>query len=371
MYIIIILLVLLVFLFVYYDLLLSKKIQYLNLTRDVLYNVSEKVSNSDEECEIYKYILDAAVELIPYATKGSVIILEEDGQFHFKALNGYNENIKKISLSQEELYLSKINNFKNTAIIDNPQRFDEDNVHYNKVDTLKNYRAIDIFCTISSPIYIDNKLMGVVNVDSDKKSKTFNEKDAKLMNHIKNELQLALKNTVIRNRLTYMANYDELTGLFNRRYIKHLLGIEIENINNGNACACIAFIDIDNFKLINDTYGHDVGDKTLRAFSDVLRENIKVTDIYGRLSGDEFLILYKNCSINTAETRINEIKNKLRHIDIKDATISFSYGLYFIDDSNKLSNEEILKNVDEKMYLNKKSKYDSKMKTILNGDNKR
>lgn len=367
MYIIIILLVLLLFLYIYYNILLIKKIQHLNLIQDVLYNVSEKVSNCDEECEIYHYILDAAVELIPYASKGSVLILEEDGQFHFKALNGYDENIKKVSLSQEELYLNKINEFKNTAIVGNPRRFDEYNMHINKVDTLRNYRAIEIYCTISSPIYIEGKLMGVVNVDSDKPNKTFNKKDAKLMNHIKNELQLALKNTVIRNRLTYMANYDELTGLYNRRYIKHLLEREIKNINQGNSYACIIFIDIDNFKSINDTYGHIVGDKTLKIFSDVLRDNIKVTDLYGRLSGDEFLILYKNCDCNMAEKKIIEIKDKLRFMKMEDVTISFSYGLYFIDDSNKLNSEKILKIVDEKMYLNKKNKYANRVRTVLNG----
>ena len=177
------------------------------------------------------------------------------------------------------------------------------------------------------------------------------------MNYIKNELQLALKTSSIQSSLRYFANVDELTGVFNRRYVKQLFEREIENIKiTGQSCVIVS-MDIDNFKRINDTYGHSAGDTALRIFSTILKQNIRNTDIYGRLSGDEFALLLRNISKEKAEEKMEDIRQHLIGNNIGSIRLCFSYGIYYLDKDNMLSVEEILDDADKKMY-----KYKNKVK---------
>jgi diguanylate cyclase (GGDEF)-like protein len=337
---------------------IQSNIKNINRTTDLLYIVADKISNTNDEKEVYKYILNTAVELIPNASKGSILIMEEDGRFHFKALKGFSEKISNVTLSREEVFLHNINNFAETAIIKNPRKFDEKIFKSWNVETFKRTEALNICCTISSPIYLDGKLIGLINVDSIEPNKMFTEKDKALMNYIKNELQLALKNSFIRNKLTYLANFDELTGLYNRRYFRKLFEESIVKIHENCLPSCFVFIDIDEFKYINDTFGHSAGDDALKLFCDILRENIDGDDIYARMSGDEFVILYFNCNEESARARMEGIREALtkKNVNKISIKIDFSFGITPLDSKAKVSIDGILSHADRKMYENKRSK---------------
>lgn len=334
------------------------KIKSIDKTKDSLYIITEKISNTNDEKEIYGYILNTAVELIPNASKGSILIMGEDGRFHFKALEGFSEKISNVSLSKEEAFLYNINNFAETAIIKNPRKFDERVVKKPNIETFKRTEALNICSTISSPIYLDGTLIGLINVDSIDPGRMFTEEDKILMNYIKNELQLALKNSYIKNKLTYLAHFDELTGLYNRRYFKILFEEAINKIHKNDLQACFVFIDIDDFKYINDTFGHNAGDDTLKLFCEILKENIKGDDIYARMSGDEFVILYLNCSEELAVVKMEKIREALQkqNIDNIGFKVDFSFGITPLDSKIKASADSILSCADKKMYENKRSK---------------
>lgn len=334
----------------------SNRIKFIEKVRNALFIVAEKITKTTYAAEVYSLILDAAIELIPDATKGSVLILEEDDLFHFKSVKGYSEELKKMTLKKEEAFLYNINNFSGTAIVKNPNRFDEDVMNKENVVRLKSFEALDISCTLTSPIYIDEKLIGMINVDSTVSGKNFTDEDLALMNYIKNELQLALKNSFIQRKLKFMANFDELTGLYNRRHFKQFLTRECLKIKRYRTEGCLALIDLDDFKLINDNYGHNMGDKALRLFADILRENIRETDIYARMSGDEFVILFVNCDRANAVERMESIRRSLLGTKLGNITIGFSYGICKIDPDSDLSPDDIFGKADKEMYLDKNGK---------------
>ncbi|MEL7597439.1 MAG: GGDEF domain-containing protein, partial [Clostridiaceae bacterium] len=123
-----------------------------------------------------------------------------------------------------------------------------------------------------------------------------------------------------------MAYYDSLTGLPNRRYfekiLKNILAFN-ENSYKANK-GIVLFLDLDNFKNINDTLGHDVGDKLLKIIANKLKEVLRKEDIISRFGGDEFLILQPN--INTYEEAVESVN---RIIDIfKDLWILGEHKLY-------------------------------------------
>lgn len=362
--ILIILLVLIVFYETFLILKMRNKIVTLRTIKEKMYVLSDKINALDmnDKENVYNLLLETAIELIPNASKGSILTLEEDGLFHYKALIGYSEKIKNLTLRKEEIFLYKINNFTKTVLITDPRKLDEKIVEKSKIDTLKRYEALEINCIISSPIYIDKKFVGIINVDGINKSRGFDKDDIYIMNYIKNELQLALKTSSIQSSLRYFANFDELTGVFNRRYMKQLFAKEIENIKiTGQKCVMVS-MDIDNFKCINDTYGHSAGDAALRIFSTILKQNIRKTDIYGRLSGDEFALLLRNISKEKAEEKMEDIRQQLLGNNIGSIRLSFSYGVYYLDSDNMLSVEEILDATDKKMYKYKNKRKKEKIK---------
>ncbi|HIC08954.1 MAG TPA: GGDEF domain-containing protein [Aquificales bacterium] len=92
------------------------------------------------------------------------------------------------------------------------------------------------------------------------------------------------------------ATIDQLTGLLNRKALLETLKREISRIKrNGRDKLCLCFIDMDFFKKINDTYGHEEGDKVLKEFAKILKKSVRIYDIVGRWGGDEFILGIVNC----------------------------------------------------------------------------
>jgi diguanylate cyclase (GGDEF)-like protein len=176
------------------------------------------------------------------------------------------------------------------------------------------------------------------------------------MNYIKNELQLALKNSFIQNKLKFMANFDELTGLYNRRHFKQFFANELSKIKRYKTEDCLVLIDLDDFKFINDNYGHNTGDKALKFFADVLRENLRDSDIYARMSGDEFVILFVNCSKQNAVERLEGMRRLLKQRKLGNLEVSFSYGVSEINSEMELTPDDIFGKADIEMYMDKRNK---------------
>ena len=151
------------------------------------------------------------------------------------------------------------------------------------------------------------------------------------------------------------ANKDHLTGLYNRRYLFNI-GNEIYNdCKTKNKVFAIAIIDIDNFKRINDTYGHDIGDIALKEVSVILNKNISSNGLISRLGGEEFCI----CFYNRNEDEIKELLEYIRKdfeknvIEIKDIQLRYTISIGCSFDFG-LNMDAMIKNADEYLYEAKK-----------------
>ncbi|WP_317367926.1 GGDEF domain-containing protein [uncultured Tyzzerella sp.] len=162
------------------------------------------------------------------------------------------------------------------------------------------------------------------------------------------EMNEALKN---------IANIDPLTNISNRRFMNEKIKIQIEEFNKNLELFCIAICDIDNFKNVNDTYGHDCGDLVLKGMADIFIENSKKFNIdICRWGGEEFLILIKNSDINNAKFICEEILKDIRKFEIlyKDelVKVTMTFGLSeFSLQNNDI--EEVLKEADVNLYKGK------------------
>ncbi|MCY6370105.1 sensor domain-containing diguanylate cyclase [Clostridium ganghwense] len=344
---------------------LREKLLTLQKVNDHFYLIGNQINKVTSKEDLYSVMLDTAIDLIPEPNKGSVLILEEDGKFHFKVVRGFSEELKNLSLSREEVFLHETNNFSDSVIITNSPEFDEQFMGCNNRGKLQQIGALGIKSTLSTPIYLDDELVGVINIDSDEEGTIFTKDDLELMKHIRNQLQLVLKNFIIQDELRYMVNHDYLTGIYNKRIFNNILKIELEEMKKNHTKLFLATIDIDDFKKINDNYGHMIGDKTLQHFTKVLRKNLnRNNDIYARVSGDEFVVLFKDSSDEKVRKVLNNTRKMLNEevIDnIEDINVNFSYGICEIDYDKNLCINEIFNIADKNMYKDKKRKGDMRM----------
>ena len=170
-----------------------------------------------------------------------------------------------------------------------------------------------------------------------------------------------------RNKLEKLVSIDPMTKLYNRRFFEDM-SVEIINLKNRNKeKLSIMMIDIDNFKKINDTYGHDVGDKVIIYLANILQKSFRKSDIICRWGGEEFIILLPNTSKNNTNILANNVcKNCYDStVNISENTnikFTISIGVSIIRE-NEESVEFGIKRSDVAMY---KAKNNGKNQVILN-----
>jgi diguanylate cyclase (GGDEF)-like protein len=155
------------------------------------------------------------------------------------------------------------------------------------------------------------------------------------------------------------ARTDFVTGAVNARYFNELLQMEVERIRRYPHPITVVFIDIDNFKLVNDLFGHKMGDEVLRCIASELKSQLRSTDCIARLGGDEFALLLPSARQSDAEVVISKVHNHLRaEMRRRNLPITFSMGAVscVVPPS---SAEQIINMADELMYEVKNSTKDA------------
>jgi len=140
----------------------------------------------------------------------------------------------------------------------------------------------------------------------------------------------------------YKATHDTLTSLYNRYEFYN----KLKKFKNKKFC--LGFIDLDNFKYVNDTFGHDRGDDILIHTAMILRENLKGKDLAGRIGGDEFLVAISDCDEKCAKIVLENIEDRIKEI-FKEYEVSASIGGVIYPDVTD-DFEELVKIADKVMY---------------------
>jgi diguanylate cyclase (GGDEF)-like protein len=179
-------------------------------------------------------------------------------------------------------------------------------------------------------------------------------------------INATLKRKELENKLKDQSVKDSLTDCFNRKYFYNQVKQQISYYNRTNTTFSIALLDIDNFKNVNDTYGHLAGDDVITKFASIIKENIRLYDIPIRFGGEEFAILYPGSDKKEAEKAIYKIKNILASSppvhEKQKIPFTFSCGIVEIievADKNNINFESLIKIADERLYRGKNSGKDA------------
>jgi diguanylate cyclase (GGDEF)-like protein len=174
------------------------------------------------------------------------------------------------------------------------------------------------------------------------------------LTNIKDELKNPkLIGEAFMGKIAEISSVDPLTKLFNRYYFFIKMEEEIKRFKRYNSTFSIIFIDIDDFKKVNDVYGHQKGDEVLVELSSIISKSLRDLDICARYGGEEFIIILPHTDINSAEEIAERIRRKVEKYYSKDLKITISIGLANCP-ASATTKRYLITKADKALYISKK-----------------
>ena len=181
---------------------------------------------------------------------------------------------------------------------------------------------------ITIPLIARDAVKGALNIYRLGEEANFSDEEFELARRFADAAALALDNAQIRARLEYQAQTDSLTGLYNHRYFHERLRAELTRASRARDSVAVLMLDIDDFKRVNDVYGHGIGDQVLRDLAELLRAALRGSDVVCRLGGEEFGVIMSSCDASDALNLARRLTDSLSSIEFGPAgQITTSIGI--------------------------------------------
>ena len=181
---------------------------------------------------------------------------------------------------------------------------------------------------ITVPLIARDSIKGALNIYRLGEDAMFDDDEFELAKRFGDAAALALDNAQIRARLEHQAQTDPLTGLYNHRSFHERLRAALTNASRSHDKVSVLMLDIDDFKRVNDVFGHGAGDEILRSLADALKSTVRASDVVCRLGGEEFAIVMASRNGDDAERLANRLVDHVASAEFEPAgRITISVGL--------------------------------------------
>lgn len=267
----------------------QERLERLNNFRSVLAQVLRESLNIGLDEGFYQRLLQKAVDTIPGAQTASLLVRSEDGKFRFHAAIDCDlEVLKTVSFSEDEMVLGRRNG--------------EPILHYGYGSNVslppETRSALDasgpnreIKVSIVAPVMLDGEPVAVFNLDNLEDATAFDEESLSMAMDYAQHIAVLLQRFRFEEALWQQANLDKLTGLPNRRSVDELLQSVLQESDATGVPAAVFFIDLDQFKAVNDVHGHAFGDQLVRAVTHRLSSLLPESATLARWGGDELVAI--------------------------------------------------------------------------------
>lgn len=223
---------------------------------------------------------------------------------------------------------------------------------------MEEYQESSIHAAIAAPLMIGNRFLGVIGIMDSDRSRKFSNREKDLMSMFAQQAAIAVENAQLYEQQKQEARIDVMTGIFNRRGFREIGNREINRAIRFNRPLAAIFLDIDHFKVINDTFGHLIGDLVLKELADRLKENLRKIDLLGRYGGEEFVIILPEtdteCALDVAERLRKVVEQTPFTPDNLSLWITISQGVSILNEENQ-DLKTLIKQADEATYQSKEA----------------
>jgi diguanylate cyclase (GGDEF)-like protein len=310
-----------------------------------LQEISKIITQILDTNELLKFVNDVLIG-VTGVDKSSILLFNKDKTELYVAFSNLPESEQKESFKQENIEW-----LKGVAL-------NSENGYRNKVSS-EDCPFISGRATKSimyASLATKNDKYGIILLEHIFED-VFTEDNLRFLTSIAAQVSIALENSSLYQQMREMAMVDGLTGAFNRIYLYEVLEREIQ-ASAGRYPVSIALFDVDNFKKLNDTYGHLFGDKVLQTIVRIAREKVRKGDIVARYGGEEFIIVFNHLESNEAYKVVERIRRAIESETIEDnliqtrVTVSFGIASYPLHADNV---KDLIKCADVAMYRAKSS----------------
>jgi diguanylate cyclase (GGDEF)-like protein/PAS domain S-box-containing protein len=202
-----------------------------------------------------------------------------------------------------------------------------------------------------------HRVNGMIALWRDPAEPRWSERDAQIFGRLATQFGLSLAQLDGQQELERQARTDPLTGLLNRRAFLEEIRVRLGVVQRTARPAALVYIDVDNFKPVNDVHGHAVGDAVLRRIAERIRRSVRASDVVARLGGDEFAIWLDEADAEGARMKGRElvqIQTGLTEFSgLPDRPLGFSIGIAIVDPRKTDGVDELVERADRQMYLAK------------------
>ncbi len=223
------------------------------------------------------------------------------------------------------------------------------------IDRATKFVTRSVLCV---PIFSKKRPVAVLEMIN-KVGKPFDRQDLRLLTHLSEQASIALERATLHEQAATLGLIDELTKLYNHRYLEQALDREVRRCRRYGSIMALIFLDLDRFKAINDCYGHLLGSQCLAEVAKIMAESVRDVDILARYGGDEFVTILPETPLATAKSVADRLHHAVgSHVFLKNAGInvhlSASIGIAGFPNHAK-TKEELIRKADEAMYRAKTS----------------
>ena len=325
---------------------LSRTVRHLSM----LYDIGRAMTHISDLKELLGYILDQAIG-VAGAEKGSIMLYDHESDLlQIRVIEG---------MDDAELQ-TQINNFEVSCRAFRPGEGVAGHVFQSGeplvINSTKDAEEF-VFAQSSFvrsiaciPMKVFGEVIGVINVTNKRGEDGFADEDMSLLEAIADQAAVAINKA----QLWQMAVTDSLTGLYIRRYFLSKFGDELRRSQRFGHTLSVIMCDIDLFKRVNDTYGHEVGDTVLKGVAEVIQRDARTVDVTARFGGEEFAMLLIETGKNAAIQAAERFRSKIAELELGPAKVTVSFGVAtFPEDADVV--EGLIKKADIALYNAKKA----------------
>ena len=326
---------------------LDKTLQNLSL----LYSIGKAMNYISDLKKLLQFILNQAIE-ITAAEKGSLMLYEmETDRLNIRVMAGLEADAFQEKVNNNEINCRSFKPGEGIAgrVFVNARPIVVNNI--NEDDVFIDSEASYVRSIACIPMIVYNDVIGVINVTNKRHGKEFTDEDVEMLKAVADQAAVAINKA----QLWDMAVTDSLTGLYVRRYFMGKLQEELLRAERYNNILSIVMADLDRFKNINDTYGHDAGDRVLKAIGKFLQQNVRDVDVLARYWGEEFVIMIPEAAKDAAYILSECLRKQFAALKLENfpqITISLGIATYPFDGAQL---DDLIKNADAAMYAAKRA----------------
>lgn len=279
-----------------------------------------------------------------------LLIEEKTGRLKFEVVMGVDaEKCKGLYIEKGEGIVGWVSEHAQPTIVEDTSKDDR---FSSRIDTLMGFKTHSVVCVpllnghnqVIGAIELINKIVSPSTTSASDTTLTpiiptyesFTETDMKILSSIATFTGIGVENAFLYKKVEELAMIDSLTGINNRYYFNEVLHQETEKVKRYKHSICLLMMDVDNFKMINDTFGHVAGDRILRSVADILRVAVRESDFLARFGGDEFVIIMPEAEESHAFILAKRIQEMIARWNTKEATpglkLNLSIGIHEADE---------------------------------------